>query len=226
LAIVLGLAVPALQAAPAVALPAGGAVARTVYDLPGTPYPRGARVAALTFDDGPSAYTGQVLSILLAHRVPATFFEIGSQVAAHPGITRQVAADGFGLGNHSYSHPRLTALAPAALSAQIDRTTALLQQIWGRPILCVRPPYGAVDANVTQRLEARGLTVTLWSVDPSDYLRPGAGVIAQRVLSQVRPGAIVIMHDGGGDRSQTVAALPAVIAGLEAGGYRIVPICQ
>jgi len=95
----------------------------------------------------------------------------------------------------------------------------------GRPYRCLRPPYGLSDAAVDARLRVRGLAELHWDVDPSDYLRPGAAAIARRVLAALHPGAIVIMHDGGGNRSQTVAALPAIIRGIRAAGYQIVPAC-
>ena len=109
--------------------------------------------------------------------------------------------------------------------AEVDRTSRLLQGVTGHPAGCLRPPYGQSDPAVAAQLRARGLAELYWDVDPSDYLRPGAVVIARRVLAALHPGAIVIMHDGGGNRSQTVAALPAIIRGIRAAGYQIVPVC-
>jgi peptidoglycan-N-acetylglucosamine deacetylase len=118
------------------------------------------------------------------------------------------------------------ALLPAWLwPAEIDRTSSLLRGITGHPVRCLRPPYGLSDRAVAARLRVRGLAELDWDVDSSDYLRPGAAVIARRVLAALHPGAIVILRDGGGNRSQTVAALPAITGGIRAAGYQIVPAC-
>jgi peptidoglycan-N-acetylglucosamine deacetylase len=109
--------------------------------------------------------------------------------------------------------------------AEVDRTGSLLRGVTGHPVRCLRPPYGLSDPAVEARLRVRGLAELDWDVDPSDYLRPGAAVISRPVLAALHPGAIVILHDGGGNRSQTVAALPAIVRGIRADGYQIVPAC-
>ncbi len=201
-----------------------------IYNLdaaPGSPYKPGQKVVALTFDDGPSPiYTPQVLQILVADHVPASFQIIGQNGAAYPDLLRQEAADGMSLANHTWTHVDLTTLAPSGWAGQVVQTNSLLQSITGHPVRCLRPPYGYTDSAVVAQLGQRGLAELYWDVDPSDYLRPGASVIAERVLSALHPGAIVIMHDGGGDRSQTVSALPAIISGIRAAGYQIVPVCE
>ncbi len=177
---------------------------------------------ALTFDDGPNPpYTGQILDILARYQVPATFFCIGLQASAHPGDVARLAAAGHGLGNHTWSHPFLPDLSRAQLAEQLDRTDEAVARAAGAgggPGL-FRPPYGSRSADVLRWLGERGTPIVLWDVDPSDWARPGAAVIAGRVLLQTRPGTIILMHDGGGDRSQTVAALPLVIEGLLERGY-------
>ena len=95
-----------------------------------------------------------------------------------------------------------------------------------RDIRCLRPPYGAYDDGVVERLSARGLHTVLWTVDPQDWARPGTDAIVRRTMDQLRPSAVILLHDGGGDRSQTVAALPRILDGLRERGYRVVPLCR
>jgi peptidoglycan/xylan/chitin deacetylase (PgdA/CDA1 family) len=193
---------------------------------PGSPYHRGEKVVALTFDDGPSpAYTPQILGILAAAKAPASFDIIGLHAAAYPGILAAENRAGMALVNHTWTHAGLSLLPADRWPAEVDRTSTLLRRITGHPVRCLRPPYGRGDPAVDARLRARGLAELDWDVDPSDYLRPPAAVITRRVLTALHPGAIVIMHDGGGNRSQTVAALPAIIRGIRTAGYRIVLVC-
>ena len=215
---------------PSTVRPFDWAVAGTVISnldtAPDSPYTAGEKVMALTFDDGPSpTYTPQVLQILVADHVPASFEIVGENGAAYPQILRQEVTDGMVLVNHTWTHVDLTTLAASGWPGQVDQTDALLQGVTGHPARCLRPPYGFTDAAVVTQLGQRGLAELSWDVDPSDYLLPGAAVIAQRVLGALHPGAIVILHDGGGDRSQTVGALPSIISGILAAGYRIVPVC-
>ncbi len=196
-------------------------------DLPGNVYPRGTKVAALTFDDGPNpAYTPQILAILARFRVPATFAVVGFAGAAHPNLLAQESGAGMGIANHTWDHKDLTKVGPTDFAGEIDRTTATITSATGRSVKCVRPPYGATDPSVKAELAQRGLGQLLWDVDPTDYNRPGSSVIVQRVLGALHPGAIILMHDGGGDRSETVAALPAIIRGIQAAGYTIAPVCN
>ena len=203
-----------------------GTVIYNLDSAPGSPYRPGQKVVALTFDDGPSPiYTPQVLQILIADHVPASFQIVGEYGAAHPEILRDEAANGMSLASHTWTHVDLTTLPASGWPVQVDQTDALLQGITGHQVRCLRPPYGNTNSAVVAQLGQRGLAELYWDVDPSDYLRPGTSVIVQRVLSALHPGAIVGMHDGGGDRSQTVAALPAIISGIRAAGYEIVPVC-
>jgi len=175
---------------------------------------------ALTFDDGPNPpYTGQILDILARYQVPATFFCVGLQARAHPADVARMAAAGHGLGNHTWSHPFLPDLSRAQLTEQLDRTDEAIAAASAGPVL-FRPPYGSRSPDVLRWLGERGTPIVLWDVDPSDWARPGAALIAGRVLMRARPGTIILMHDGGGDRSQTVAALPLVIEGLLDRGFR------
>jgi len=204
-----------------------GLVIYNLANIPGGVYPRGVKVAALTFDDGPSpVYTPQILQILTQYHVPATFQIIGYEGAARPDLLKLEVSDGMTLTNHTWDHPDLTRLSPAAFPGEVDATTNLITSVTGQPVKCLRPPGGVTNGSVLAQLSQRGLGELLWDVDPSDYLRPGAGVIVNRVLSALHPGAIIGIHDGGGDRSQTVAALPAIITGIQAAGYTLVPVCN
>jgi peptidoglycan-N-acetylglucosamine deacetylase len=192
------------------------------------PAPAGsAGVVHLTFDDGPApAWTPRVLELLARYRARATFFVLGRSAAAHPELVRQEFVAGHGVGNHTWSHRRLTGLRGAQLAAEVSATSAAIQRITGAPVRCLRPPFAAVDAASADRVRALGLRLMLWDVDPDDWLRPGARTIAGRVLGRVRSGDVVLMHDGGGDRSQTMAALEQVLATLSARGFRFDALCR
>ena len=160
------------------------AVPGTVIDnldtAPGSPYKPGQKVVALTFDDGPSPiYTPPVLQILVADHVPASFQIIGEHGAAYPAILRQEAADGMVLVNHTWTHVDLVRLPASGWPGEVDQTDALLQGVTGHPVRCLRPPSGHSDAAVVAQLGQRGLADLYWDVDPSDYLMPGASVIAR-----------------------------------------------
>ncbi|MFD1930194.1 MULTISPECIES: polysaccharide deacetylase family protein [Nonomuraea] len=177
------------------------------------------KVVYLTFDDGPSEYTGQVLDILRAHGVHATFFQLGANIRQHRALTRRVFEQGHSVQNHSWSHPDMRGLSWPAFKRQVLNTDAEIRKQTGYAPQCLRPPYGAVDKSVRKRAAALGKRVRLWTVDPRDWARPGAKAIAKRTLKQVEPGGIVLLHDGGGDRRQTVAALPKIIKTLKERGY-------
>ncbi|MFE2109490.1 polysaccharide deacetylase family protein [Kitasatospora sp. NPDC059463] len=197
------------------------AAATAVVALPAVPAQAApAKVVYLTFDDGPSPrYTPQVLALLSQYGVRATFFEIGQNVAANPAVTRQVSAQGHSVQNHSWSHPDLRRLSRAALQDQVTATDARIRAQTGTTPTCLRPPYGGVNATVRAASAGLGKSIQLWSVDPQDWARPGRAAIERRVLGAVKPGSVILLHDGGGDRSQTVAALPAVLRTLKSRGY-------
>ena len=190
---------------------------------PTPPAPEPGKTVALTFDDGPDPRnTPQVLQILRASGIKATFCVIGFEARAFPNLIAAIHADGHVLCDHTESHPYLDRIPGPAVDAQLAGPAAYLAQLVGRGPAFMRAPYGALNPSVIAIAHRQGLRVLGWSVDPSDYQRPPAGTIVSRVLSQVHPGAIVLMHDGGGDRSPTIAALPAIIAALRAQGYTFV----
>jgi peptidoglycan/xylan/chitin deacetylase (PgdA/CDA1 family) len=181
------------------------------------------RVVALTFDDGPWPDTPAFVRVLERERVHATFFMIGRQVAGHGALMRRMLADGDMIGDHTWSHPDVAG-AGAFAANQIAWTANAIRRASGfRPCL-FRAPYGAVSGPLIALARRLGYATIQWDVDPTDWARPGAGAIVSRVLSHVRPGSIVIMHDGGGPRGQTLAALPAIIHGLKRRGYRFATV--
>ena len=156
---------------------------------------------------------------------PATFFMIGRQVSApYTQMLQRELRDGDVLGDHTFTHPDLT--RTGGVSAQLEQTIRVIRALSGYTPCVFRPPYGAYDRSTVATARSLGLATVLWNVDPSDYLQPGTGTIERRILAQVQPGSIIISHDGGGSRRQTLAAYPAVIARLRARGYRIVTIPQ
>ena len=182
---------------------------------------------ALTFDDGPNpANTPQLLAILKKYHVQATFFDVGRLVKLYPYLARQEIADGHIIGNHTWSHAYLPALTPDMMRKQIAKTSDIIQQVTGiRPIF-FRPPYGAVSANVLTIINEFGLTTVIWNNDAQDWSIPGTFTIITRVLAAARPGAIILLHDGGGNRSQTIAALPTIIQQLRAQHLQFVTMAQ
>jgi peptidoglycan/xylan/chitin deacetylase (PgdA/CDA1 family) len=193
-----------------------------------TPYVRIAgsqhREVALTFDDGPGPYTPQILATLGRLDVPATFFEVGVLERYFHAATAQIAARGYPIGDHTEGHAAMGRLSPK------DQRAQLLQQIsatrpYGAPFpRLFRPPYGSWDQATLRLLHKFKMLMVLWTVDTSDYRRPGVAAIVHSAVAGARPGAIILLHDAGGDRSQTVAALPKIISALRARGYRFVTI--
>jgi peptidoglycan-N-acetylglucosamine deacetylase len=193
-----------------------------------TPYVRVAgsqhREIALTFDDGPGPYTPQVISILERHHVPATFFEVGVlERYFHTSTTRIVAA-GDAVGDHTFYHAPMARLSPSDQQLELLQG-ARAEQSFGAPFpRLFRPPYGLWNSATLGLLHSYRMLMVLWTVDTADYRLPGRAAIIRSALVGARPGAIILFHDGGGNRSETVAALPVVIARLRARGYRLVTV--
>ena len=186
----------------------------------------GPHQVALTFDDGPSAYTSGVLSALTQRGVPATFFVVGYEAAAAPALLRAEVNAGMSVEDHTWDHADLTRLTPAGIESELQRTADAIQAAIGQRPSCFRPPGGRTNNTVTSEASRLGLSQVLWNVDPSDYRRPGAATIATRVLAAANGSGLVVgIHDGGGDRSQTIAALPTIIDGLRSRGYTFVRLC-
>ncbi|GAB7038872.1 chitooligosaccharide deacetylase NodB [Catenuloplanes niger JCM 9533] len=175
---------------------------------------------SLTFDDGPHAtYTPQILDVLAAERVTATFCLVGTQAQRYPALVRRIVADGHRLCNHSMRHDNMSTWTPAQIEADLLAANAAIRAAApDARIPYFRAPYGAwgQSAAVAAGL---GMARLGWTVDPRDWSRPGTDAIVTAVLAQLRPGGIVLMHDGGGDRSQTVAALAVLIPRLRTDGW-------
>ncbi|MGW0507535.1 polysaccharide deacetylase family protein [Micromonospora sp. NPDC003241] len=206
----------------------GGQTLRRRAALGGPHWPvfglAGAEIA-LTIDDGPHPqWTPALLDLLDRHRVRATFFLIGDRVREHPDLARRVLAAGHLIGNHSRSHPQpFAALSRPEIVAEIAQTQRDIEDALGVSPRLFRAPGGNWSPTVLRTVAELGLTPVDWTVNPSDWRRPGVTRIA-RTLSRTRPGQIMLCHDGGGDRSQTVAALAEVLPGLIARGLRFATV--
>jgi peptidoglycan-N-acetylglucosamine deacetylase len=178
---------------------------------------------ALTFDDGPHpVFTPQVLELLHRYGVTATFFCVGLNVAAYPELVARIAEAGHVVGNHTWSHPYLPDLPQDELLRQVDATDAALRDA-GTATRLVRPPYGARTPDALTWLAGHGYTTVLWDVDVGDWAVPGTDTVVAAATTATA-GSIVLMHDAGGDRTQTVQALPVILGRLLDRGYRLVSI--
>jgi peptidoglycan/xylan/chitin deacetylase (PgdA/CDA1 family) len=185
-----------------------------------------AREIALTFDDGPGPYTPRVLDVLERFHVHATFFEIGEMLRYFSASTLRELRDGDVVGDHTETHPEMARLSAHQQREELFEQIARIELLGGpRPAL-FRPPYGSYDATTMRELRRLHLLMVLWSVDTEDYLQPGVSTIVQRALAGAHPGAIILMHDAGGTRTQTIEALPTIIRRLRARGYRLVTVPQ
>lgn len=180
---------------------------------------------ALTFDDGPHPqHTPEVLAILREFGIPATFCLVGAQVVNYPELVREIAADGHALCNHTVTHDtKLRHKDEATITDEIVRTDeAIVAAVPDAEVSFFRAPGGYFAKNVNVVAADHGLTPLGWSIDTEDWRKPGADAIRDRVLDRMHPGAVVLIHDGGGDRTASVAALPEIITALADEGYRFV----
>ncbi|MEP6973902.1 MAG: glycosyltransferase [Spartobacteria bacterium] len=219
------------------AVGADGYLSATYLSFPEFPtlYHQGAggeHQVALTFDDGPDPkWTPRVLDLLKARGIKAAFFLVGVNAEKYPDLVRRIVAEGHEIGNHSYYHPNLAICWPEHIRLELNATQLLLETITGRSTTLFRPPYAA-DTSPSSLAELAPLRiandmnylVVLENIDPQDWARPGAEVILQRIKQQRRDGSIILLHDAGGDRSQTLAALPQIIDWLQTRGDTIVPL--
>ncbi|NCO36296.1 MAG: hypothetical protein AUJ92_09210 [Armatimonadetes bacterium CG2_30_59_28] len=180
----------------------------------------------LTFDDGPSAtFTPEVLDILRAKRVSATFFVVGKQVARYPEIIRQAHAEGHVIGNHSWNHIRRRWMGAVEAVAQVDKTAWLIEEVTGTRPTMFRPPFGRVKnysmANVAR---FRYNAIILWTIDSRDSAHATAPEIQRNCLNGLRSGDILLFHDGVSERDEMVKALPLVIDAARGRGFRFVTV--
>jgi len=192
----------------------------------------GEHQVAITFDDGPDPeWTPKILDILRAANVKAAFFLVGVNAERYQGLVRRIVNEGHEIGNHTYYHPNLALAWPEHVRLELNATQLLIETITGRATTLFRPPYAA-DTQPSQMSELMplhiaeelGYLVVLENIDPQDWAKPGADIILQRVKQQRRDGNIILLHDAGGDRSQTVAALPKILDWLHTRGDTIVPL--
>jgi peptidoglycan/xylan/chitin deacetylase (PgdA/CDA1 family) len=183
------------------------------------------REVAIGFDDGPDTDTPAFVRMLARNHAQATFFMIGRQVTStYRETILHELREGDIPGDHTFTHPDLT--TSPDVRGELEKTLSAIRAQSDYTPCVFRPPYGDVDARVVRTARSLGLATVTWNVDPSDYTQPGTSAIEQRVLAQVRPGSIIISHDGGGPRGQTLAAYPHIIAALRRRGFTIVTITQ
>jgi peptidoglycan-N-acetylglucosamine deacetylase len=177
-----------------------------------------AGIVRLTFDDGPvRANTPRVLDVLRKFRVKATFFVIGERARRHPRLVKREYREGHSVQNHTYTHPDLITLGNAEIRRELRATNRAIRAAGVPRPYRFRPPHGHTNARVRGLGVSLGLIQTLWNVDPHDWESPPASEICRRVVTNVRAGSIVLLHDGSG--SNTVEALPCIIKRLRAQGY-------
>lgn len=202
--------------------------------------PSDERVVALTYDDGPNPpYTDEILDVLKAERVHATFFVVGRAVTQYPHTVHRMVAEGNAVGNHTWDHVHLVLLPRSAMRGEMNRTEQAIYAASGQRPSIMRPPFGARDWRVLGEMKKLGYTVVMWSVPlPKDWEYPTAQTIAKRILAHVKDGAIIVLHDGNRgqlcavrhlvphvcDRTQDIEATRLVIDSLKAQGYRFVTI--
>jgi peptidoglycan/xylan/chitin deacetylase (PgdA/CDA1 family) len=230
----------ALAAATLAALPGGSAAARrpagprarqdSKATMPtgcthgGSPFvthgPQGRKRIAIGFDDGPSDYTPGVLRVLRNFDSHATFFEIGQETSGRRATMKKILRQGNEIGNHSLHHE----LDPS--SGSLHETDRLIRRATGFRPCDFRPPDGSVNSGLVSRAHAQHLVTVNWDVDPRDWSNPGVEAIASNVIGNAHNGSIVVMHDGGGNRSETIAALPAILSHFRHRGYKFVTVAE
>lgn len=195
--------------------------------------PQGQPLLYLTYDDGPEPdYTQPILALLKQYQAKATFFVLGRQVSAHPEALRAEAAAGHYIGNHTYTHVALNTVSREVFVEEMAKTKKVLLETAGdlftfdHDVRYMRPPYGAIDEHTSVYAAELGYAMVLWDVDPRDWSEPGTDVIAHHILQNAQPGRILLMHDGNGNRSQTVAATEIILKTLTGQGYQFVTIAH
>lgn len=185
------------------------------------------KVVALTFDDGPwKSSTPAILRILVQHHALATFFVIGQQVLRDPAIIRQETRDHMEIGNHTFSHINLVRHSYRQDLEDMAEASQAITQAAGQPPSLLRTPYGTYNQDVLRAARTLHLHVVMWSwtEDTRDWSNPGVETIVTRVVSHIQPGDIVLFHDGGSDRTETIQALPIILRDLSLRGYRFVTV--
>lgn len=188
------------------------------------PQPEGKKVIALTFDDGPSIYSDKILDILKQNKVKATFFELGEQSLEFPKVEQRIVKEGHQIASHSVSHPYFPNMSAQEQRQEIESSLSDIKKASDVSTRTFRAPYGAFGVDEWKNNATLIDRNVLWDVDTLDWKRPGEKQITKEVVDYVHNGAVVLMHSGGGDRSQTVKALPEIIKQLKKKGYSFVTI--
>lgn len=183
----------------------------------------GEKLVAITFDDGPSEYTKQLMDILDKKNAKATFFDIGDNIQHNLAICEDAIARGHQVAMHSLHHPDMTKLSDERMIEEIDTTKQMLASK-GITTNCLRAPYGAFSKHNWEVLSSRVSSLIGWNLDTLDWKKPGAATIVKNACSNMHPGAIILCHAGGGTREQTVEAVPQIIDQWQAAGYTFVTI--
>lgn len=206
---------------PDIQLPSNFSKATVTHSRGSSAYP----LVAMTFDDGPHPQnTPRLLDMLSKRNIKATFYVIGGNVDRYPHIARRIVAEGHEIGNHTYTHRKLTSLGSSEVRKEMQRTQDAIARATGVKPRTMRPPYGALrtDQRVTIMKEF-GYPTILWSVDPRDWQRPGPSVVTSRILAGAGSGAIILAHDL---HAPTVSAMPATFDGLLSRGYKFITVSQ
>lgn len=196
-----------------------------IWDVPMTQ-----KYIALTFDDGPHPrYTKQILAALEKHHAHATFFVVGQRAERYSTLIQQMKQEGHEIANHTYGHPFPTKVGSRELEAEIRHTDSVIEQITGTKPVLFRPPGGEYSEKVVQAAKAAGghrVIMWSWTQDTKDWANPGTAKIVDRVCRNARPGNIVLMHDFGRDRTQTVQAVEMILERLSQEGFQFVTVSQ
>lgn len=181
------------------------------------------KVIALTFDDGPDPlYTGHLLDVLKEKNVKATFFVLGENAKQNPDLLKRIQAEGHEIANHGYSH----SYTSSQFVRELERTDEVIFQLTNQHTQFYRPPGGIVSKTVLEGVKEKQHVLTLWSIDSKDWTNPGPTRIIQNVVKNSFPGAIILLHDGGEKREQTIQALSGIIDQLKKEGYRFVTVSE
>jgi peptidoglycan/xylan/chitin deacetylase (PgdA/CDA1 family) len=184
-------------------------------------------VIALTFDDGPQdPYTGQILDILARYSIKATFFLTGEKIKQNPDIVRRIISDGHEVGNHSYSHKTMRCRSVKWLRNEIERTDELLLQAGASQSVPFRPPFGRISFRLMSLLKKMKKKMILWDIGPKDFKYAHPYEIVGKVLKKLKPGSIIVLHDGGWNRSVTVEAVNILVKDIREMGYSFVTISE
>ncbi len=182
---------------------------------------------ALTFDDGPQdPYTDQILDILAKYSIKATFFLTGGNVKQNPDIVRRIISDGHEVGNHSYSHKTMRCRSLKWLRSEIEETDKQILQVGASQPVYFRPPFGRTSFQLIYLLKKMKKKMILWDIGPKDFKYAHSYEILGKVLKKLKPGSIIVLHDGGGDRSVTVEAVNILVKDIREMGYKFVTISE